>query len=393
MTTFTDIFRDISSQPASTCLRSTSHMWTQVPSNAAADRELGPLGSLNQPSRLSRPSRWRDPNFWIQVALFVATAVFLTLFVVYAVRNAEARSCRLTYSDDAAISEAQMRDWAADAGWPLTHPVWSDETKACVCDADPTPSLAPGSRKTPAWIAPGDVISLYPNGPYPATFRTLATGPEAYAPTEHVKVCLESDKLAQLWNGVDASGDPSGPLHCHAPGSEPGFRTRFQIYTGWDGDLYCTATDIPNVHKLRWGYYNRHVDKTSNPYQTMFHMCGIHWYNYAGQTYCMALKPGVPCTESRQCLTQCNEGKCERLDSETPSHTVMNLESDYTATGHSPCWCDVPCPLIAGEFCWTTTGKVSSITAGCAGILISGKNNRGTVWCVNVNVNTNEWTL
>lgn len=211
-------------------------MWTQVPSNAAADRELGSPGSLKQLSGFNRPSRWRDPNFWIQIALFVVAAVFLALFVVYAVRNGEARSCRLTYSDDAAVSEAQMRDWAADAGWPLTHPTWSNDLKACVCDADPTPSLAPGTRKTPAWIAPGDVASLYPDGAFPVGFSR-----DAYAPTDHVKVCLESAKLAQLWTGLDASGNRSSSKHCHNP--HP-----FQIYTGWDGDLYCSdnlACDNP----------------------------------------------------------------------------------------------------------------------------------------------------
>lgn len=139
----------------------------------------------------------------VQITLGASAIAFLVLFILYASLNAEARSCRLTYSDDAVISEAQMRKWAADASWTLTHPTWIEEARTCVCDADRDPSHAPGTRKTPTWIAPGDVLSLYPDATFPTGFRRVATSAQAYASTEHVKVCLESVQLAQLWNGVD----------------------------------------------------------------------------------------------------------------------------------------------------------------------------------------------
>ena len=167
---------------------------------------------------------WNGGSFLL---LGASAITFFMLFVVYARQNGDARTCSLTYDKESTISEAQMALWAGDAPWPLTHPKWNNDKRACTCDPDPDPKSESSVSKTPTWIAPVDIVGLYPNATFPPDFPRTAQGSK-----DHVKVCLEKAKLDQLWNGLDAEGVASGPKHCHS-------ESPFQIYTGWDGDLYC----------------------------------------------------------------------------------------------------------------------------------------------------------
>lgn len=136
-------------------------------------------------------------------------------------------ACRLTYTDDAIISEKEMKRWAGMEGWPLKHPHYDVSKKACVCSSDSDPSSSSGD--TPAWIAPGDLVSLYENGvpgkSLPSEFVTKYA--ESYSRQDHVKVCIDQSRLLTLWN--------SG--HCHSSYE----KTISSIFTGWDGALYCST--------------------------------------------------------------------------------------------------------------------------------------------------------
>jgi hypothetical protein len=160
----------------------------------------------------------------------LATALAVAASAGFVALAASHRECPLIYDKvNGDVTETQMRAWAADAGWTITSPTWSDEVGSCVCDADPDPALASRKRKTPVWIAPIDLYNLYSaTTTFPNDFPKTAQSPE-----DHVKVCLERTKLDQLWNGLNANGQYSGgPKHCHK--TDP-----FAIFTGWDGDIYC----------------------------------------------------------------------------------------------------------------------------------------------------------
>jgi len=175
--------------------------------------------------------RARRCNLGIQIVLGVAAITSLVLVVFFAVENAEARYCPLTYDKQGVINEADMQKWTKDVGWVITTPQWSNTKRACVCDDDPDPSLELTTRKTPAWIAPVDLYGLYSaEMAFPSGFDKTAE-----APQDHVKVCLERTKLDQLWNGLNSKNQPGGSKHCH--NTEP-----FEMFTGWDGDLYCTLS-------------------------------------------------------------------------------------------------------------------------------------------------------
>jgi len=172
-----------------------------------------------------RMNRW---NLWIQIGLGVVAAICLTIAIIFAIQNADARSCPLTYDKNGVIKESHLQRWAEYASWTITTPKWDNAKRACVCDADPDPSTSSNTKKTPVWIAPIDLYNLYPLATFPSDFPNTAQEPE-----DHIKVCLERTKLDDLWNGRNATGYASGSIHCH--NLEP----YFEIYTGWDGDLYC----------------------------------------------------------------------------------------------------------------------------------------------------------
>ena len=165
--------------------------------------------------------------FW-----FIVTCVFAGVFGwsysewVSGVPFSYDDACRLTYTEDALISEKEMRRWAGMEGWPLKHPVYDVSKKACVCSSDSDPSSPSGD--TPAWMAPGDLVSLYKDdhsgGVLPSNF--VSKYADAYSSRDHVKVCIDQDRLLKLWDGG----------HCHSIDAD---RDITSIITGWDGSLYC----------------------------------------------------------------------------------------------------------------------------------------------------------
>ena len=189
---------------------------------------------------------WRIKRWLVCFALLFLMGVgFLVPFAIYAVRFGEASSCRLTYADDAVISESEMQSWMADESWPLSVPTYDWKRRTCVCkgfeDKDPK-SLLP-TDEVSVWIAPGDLASLSDEGAItpalPATFLDKYRG--AYGEKDHVKVCLQQRLLLDLWNY-----DPSrinvadGGRHCHVSSSD-GSSNVEQFFLGWDGALYCSS--------------------------------------------------------------------------------------------------------------------------------------------------------
>lgn len=140
--------------------------------------------------------------------------------------------CRLTYSDNALISEKEMQNWATNESWNLQHPVFDSDKMTCIC-------LNPEER--PTWIAPGDFVDLYKEK-LPDTFVSKYSG--EYSPEDHIKACIDEEKLMRLWD--------SG--HCHAKNKVGEVTSVFQ---GWDGSLYCTT--VYTATGLIEGCHNKSV--------------------------------------------------------------------------------------------------------------------------------------
>ena len=174
-------------------------------------------------------AKWHNRWLLLFVLFFLTTCLFAGLFGGYYSAWISLKRCPLTYDSKGAISESKMQEWASAASWSITTPKWDNDRRACVCDEDPNP-LTQGTKKTPVWIAPLDLYNLFPLATYPKDFPK-----DAQSPKDHVKVCLERPHLDNLWNGLNATGQASGITHCHSP--QP-----FEIFTGWDGDLYCAQT-------------------------------------------------------------------------------------------------------------------------------------------------------
>ena len=173
-------------------------------------------------------AKWHNRWLRLFVLFFLTTCLFAGLFGGYYSAWISLKRCPLTYDSKGVISESKMQEWASAASWSITTPKWDNDRRACVCDEDPNP-LTQGTKKTPVWIAPLDLYNLFPLATYPKDFPK-----DAQSPKDHVKVCLERPHLDNLWNGLNATGQASGVTHCHNP--QP-----FEIFTGWDGDLYCTS--------------------------------------------------------------------------------------------------------------------------------------------------------
>ena len=214
---------------------------------STASTSLGPNKSFQRSSFLP----------WCLTATFVATTAILAIFLV----NANARDdgderCPLVYdfkgTMHGAITAAQVDMWASYANWPLTHPKWSRAHKACLCDdypqdvqPDPVQYAGRLKRKTPVWIAPGDMKFLFPEVDWPQDFLDVirSSYTRGYGMAEHVKVCLTQDRLDDLWTGRH---DNTSTPHCHTPESAYDGRNGSQLrgvrlFTGFDGDLYCSG--------------------------------------------------------------------------------------------------------------------------------------------------------
>jgi hypothetical protein len=187
---------------------------------------------------------WRVKRWCLLIALFILLAIgCLIPFVIYAVRFGEATSCRLTYTDSATITEAEMQKWMADEKWPLSVPKYDPWRRTCVCkgfeDKDPM-SLLP-SDEVLVWIAPGDLVSLSDEEKIsprlPSSFVDKYRG--KYSQKDHVKVCVRQELVLALWNiGSDIS---DGGQHCHVSSGAASSNVE-QFYLGWDGALYCKST-------------------------------------------------------------------------------------------------------------------------------------------------------
>lgn len=180
------------------------------------------------------------------VLLVLVTVGFAIPFGLYAFHFGEATACRLTYTEDAIITESEMQGWMAKENWPLSVPTYDPWKRTCVCkgfeDMDPK-SLLP-TDEVLVWIAPGDLVSLSdetkitPHLPMDFTdkYRTI------YGENDHVKVCLPQQLVLDLWNiGTDVA---DGGRHCHVSAGDASSNVE-QFYLGWDGALYCTPSDCP----------------------------------------------------------------------------------------------------------------------------------------------------
>jgi len=169
---------------------------------------------------------------WLVASLTTLVVIFVSLFVVYALENQDARTCRLTYREDGIISEEQMQSWAADANWPLPTPFYDRRKKACVCsssDLDPM-NLALADH-IPVWIAPGDLLSLAQQGDI-SSFPSGVNLPNSFDPKDHVKACPQHRHLIQLW------GTNYQTSHCHLPDRTNDSSVE-RFFLGFDGALYC----------------------------------------------------------------------------------------------------------------------------------------------------------
>ena len=186
---------------------------------------------------------FRCPHIYILVALLFLGLIGCAIpLVIYAVRFGEATSCRLTYTDDAIITESEMQKWMADEKWPLSVPTYDPWRRTCVCKGfeDIDPKRLKPSDEVLVWIAPGDLVSLSDEEKItprlPPTFVDKYRG--KYNQTEHVKVCLRQDLVLHLWN-IDWDVSDGG-RHCHVSSGD-GSSNVEQFFLGWDGALYCTC--------------------------------------------------------------------------------------------------------------------------------------------------------
>ena len=133
-----------------------------------------------------------------------------------------APTCKLTYEQNAVLTEAVILKEAAKTGWPLKHP----ECNVC---AD--------ANDVPIWIAPGDLCTVRPELQGSWEFcEGRYKGTDEFASDEHVKVCVSRDELTTMW----AAG------LCHlstSPSTEdwfalvPNNETLSAVNVGYDGTL------------------------------------------------------------------------------------------------------------------------------------------------------------
>lgn len=202
---------------------------------------------------------WKVKRWCLIIALLVVLVTgCLIPLVIYTVRFGEATLCRLTYADDALVTEAKMQDWMSKESWPLSVPMYDWKRRTCVCkgyeDKDPK-SLLP-TDEISLWIAPGDLVSLSDEGAITPRLDPdfVATHRMHYDQDQHVKVCLRQQLVLDLWNiGSDVL---NGGQHCHlSSGAGPSIVERF--FLGWDGSLYCGGSQ-PACPRFKKSYIIPH---------------------------------------------------------------------------------------------------------------------------------------
>ena len=251
------------------------------------------------------------------IALLVLVMIGLAVPLgIYAFWFGEATSCRLTYADDALVTEAEMQNWMADERWPLSVPTHDWKRRTCVCkgfeDKDPK-SLLP-TDEVLVWIAPGDLASLSDEqqiDPLPAAFLNKYRG--AYGEKDHVKVCLQQQYVVALWN-IDPStvNVMDGGRHCHVSNGDALSNVE-QFFLGWDGALYCSSTTIELYH----GEDSKNKGMGNAQSCVCFITTGSHtpsdFFSGAGDT------PGYEKTQAgavAYCCAPYSDGKNEDLDEE-----------------------------------------------------------------------------
>lgn len=172
--------------------------------------------------------------------LSLLTLGFMIPFIIYAAFFGEATSCRLTYSTNNNVTEADMQGWMKKDNWPLSVPTYDSWRRTCVCKGyeDKDPMTLKPTDEVLVWIAPGDLVSLSDEGKIPALDSNFVTKHRLhYAKEEHVKVCLQQELVVDLWNIANDTAD--GGRHCHATTGDTSSNVE-RFFLGWDGALFCT---------------------------------------------------------------------------------------------------------------------------------------------------------
>ena len=215
----------------------------------------------------------------------ITTAVFFVLFLVYVVGLGTATSCRLTYSDYAIISESEMQTLASQDNWTLKVPSYDPWRRTCVCKGyeDIHPITLQPNDKVLAWIAPGDLVSLFAEGEIdkmPLSF--VETYKDQYAEEDHVKVCMPQKNLVDLWNNNDAEGRGGGP-HCHMTTGDAS-NTVKSFLLGWDVALFCARSCQQRCDDYadEKGQNNGNCDKTV----CEGHIIGCTWNSHLTMSKC-----------------------------------------------------------------------------------------------------------
>lgn len=185
--------------------------------------------------------------------LSLLTIGFMIPFIIYAALFGEATSCRLTYSTNNNVTEADMQRWMKKDNWPLSVPTYDPWRRTCVCkgyeDKDPM-TLAP-TDEVLVWIAPGDLVSLSDESKIPALDSNFVTKHRLhYAKEEHVKVCLPQELVVDLWNIANDTAD--GGRHCHATAGTTSSNVE-RFFLGWDGALFCKKKSCGHCTKYFGG--------------------------------------------------------------------------------------------------------------------------------------------
>lgn len=178
---------------------------------------------------------------WCLLLIFlsISTVGFMVPFIIYAFFFGEATSCRLTYSTNNNVTEADMQRWMKAYDWPLTVPTYDPWRRTCVCQGYETndPLMLKPTDEVLVWIAPGDLVSLSDEDKIPPLNPSFASTHRLhYAQKEHIKVCLQQRLVLDLWNIANDTAD--GGRHCHQQSSTHSSNVE-RFYLGWDGALFC----------------------------------------------------------------------------------------------------------------------------------------------------------
>ena len=157
--------------------------------------------------------------------------------ILFATQLSDARTPRLTYSDNGAISEAQMQAWVQHDNWSMSVPRYDADKKSAVCTSEnKDPINLTLKDEVIVWIAPGDLVDLHTDGKLTLPVNTTTSIPHlpyVFGQEDHVKVCLRHELLVDLWGD---NYNSTNSTHCHIAGEKNSVIT---FFLGYDGALYC----------------------------------------------------------------------------------------------------------------------------------------------------------